>query len=59
MHAVPAREEEAEALRGILSLVLGHDIATSAAAACCGTRQGHNGTQQPDGTARPTIGDLQ
>jgi hypothetical protein len=36
MHAVPAREEEAEALRGNLSLVLGHGIVVSAAATCCG-----------------------
>jgi citrate synthase len=38
MQAVPAREEEAEAMHGILLLVLGHGNAASAAAACCGTR---------------------
>jgi hypothetical protein len=59
MHAVPAREEEAEALRGILSLLHGHGIEASAAAACCGTRQRRSGAQQPDGTARPAIGGLQ
>jgi hypothetical protein len=49
MHAVPTREEEVEALRGILSLVLGHGIVASTAAACYGTRQRRSGTQHPTG----------
>jgi hypothetical protein len=58
MHAVPAREEEAEALCGILSLVLGHGIAASTAAVCYGTRQRRSGVQQPDEMFRPAISGL-
>jgi hypothetical protein len=47
------------ALHGNLSLVLGHGIVASAATACYGMRQRHNGAQQHDETARSAIGGRQ